>query len=203
MILAIVISNVVIANAISVLEAINSFWKHSTINRKKQLYLLVSQCILNSLSYLVLGVYAAVWNNAYAILKYLFIIFRHKEEKVILGNFENFILNVPYLIFPIFCFSTDGWLGILYGVIGFIDDSRFWLKSDKVKQLASSGVQLFYAIYNFIVMDMVKGTKHVINLGINLWNYYRLLKYGEAKFYTKIDITAEGENYEEKKEKQS
>lgn len=175
--------NIIIANIVSVGDLIFSFWKHATINRKKQLILLIIQCILCSISYLLLHTYTALATNIFAILKYLYMIKFHKEEKVKLSVLENCLLNAPYFIFAFIFFKNDGWWGFFYAVTGTIDDSRFALKSDATNQLVAVFTQVCYVIYHIFIMDFVKAFKQIINASLSMINYIRIKKHGEDYFY--------------------
>ena len=174
----------VIANVLQFIPTIGKLWANSIINRRKQTQVFFVCCIFQSIVYALLSAYRGMVSSFYFVMKNLYLLVFHKEEKIVIRPVECLLLGLPLIIIGIAGYVGGGlFINIFVGIADFTDANIYVIKNEILRFSIQTVCVIIWGIYMFQVGNFVGLVEEIIIVIIFAINIIRIISNGEKKYY--------------------
>ena len=177
------VSRIVIGNIISLITFGISIVANSIINRRKHLKLWVLINSIDCITWALLGSWQGSLACLYPAIRHSYILWKYKEEKIIISFKDSVITSLPYLVIGLIELKNGfGWL-VFAGIINFSNSMSFMIRKDEHKQLFEGSLDIYYLLYGLYYRNYGETLRNVVEMTIFGINVIRLKLNGENKYY--------------------
>lgn len=179
-------NKVLVGNIITFITFGLSIYANTVINRRKHLKCWVVINSIDSVAWFLLGSVQGSLACLYPVLRHSYILWKYKEEKIVVSVRDSIITSVPYILIGLTEWKNGIWF-VIAGIINFSNSMSFMIKRDDSREMFEGALDIYYLIYGLWYKnygEVIRNVIELIQFGINV---IRLKVNGESKYY--IDKT--------------